>query len=236
MRLKKTRPFLVLILAIASQRAISADTGFYAGGAVGNSHTSFDNQDFGGSGPDPRIGPHLFLLSILNSKRNDTGYNIFVGYSFNSNWAIEAGYSRQGKFQYVVQDVNGDKRAFDYTTNSWSLAGKATIPVSEKLGLFGKLGLAASTAKNNYSISESGLPPHSLPGGTVSEPILISFITPGSYSKTTAAPLIGFGVEYAASEHIVIRIQYEDYGKFGGQTTTGRSRVDMTSVGVSYKF
>jgi OmpA-OmpF porin, OOP family len=234
MRLKKTLAFL--ILAIASHRAVSADTGFYAGGAVGKSHTSFDNQDFGGSGPDPRFGPPFgfYPLRAPDSKQNDTGYNFFVGYSFNSHWAIEGGYSRQGKFQYSVKDVDGNKHAFDYTTRSWSVAGKASLPVSEKLGLFAKLGLAANSAKNNYSLSIGLALP--LAPGTVSEPILSSFINPGSYSKTTTAPLMGVGAEYATSEHIAIRLQYEDYGKLGEQTTTGRARITMTSLGAFYKF
>jgi OOP family OmpA-OmpF porin len=234
MRLKTTLAFLTL--AIASQRAISADTGFYVGGSVGNSHASFDNQDFGGSDPDPRFGPPFgfYPLRAPDSKQNDTGYNVFVGYSFNSYWAIEGGYSRQGKFQFSVKDVDGNTHTFDYTTSSWSVTGRASLPVSEKLGLFAKLGLAANTAKNHYSLG-LGLPLPLAPG-TVSEPILSSFINPGSYSKTSTAPLIGFGAEYAASEHIAIRLQYEDYGKLGGQTTTGRARINMTSLGAVYKF
>jgi OmpA-OmpF porin, OOP family len=235
MRPKKTLPFLILtILAIASQCSISADTGFYAGGAVGNSHAFFDSQDFGGSGPDPRFGPGFFPLRALDSKWDDTGYNLFIGYNFNRNWAIEGGYSRQGKFQYSVKDVDLNQHTFDYTTSSWSLAGKAALPVADKFQLFAKLGLAVNTAKNDYSF-RVGVP-LPLPGGTVSEPILTSFISPGSYSKTTTAPLLGLGIEYAVWENIAIRLQYEDYGKFGGETTTGRARIDMISIGASYRF
>lgn len=227
---------ILAILAIVSQSSISADMRFYAGGSVGDSHTSFDARDFGGTGPDPGMPPifGFYPLRTPESKQRDTGYNVFAGYDFNRNWAIEGGYSLHGRFQYSVKDVDSFKHIFSFATRSWTLAAKASLPVSERFGLFAKFGAAVNSAKNNYSVNP-GLALPLLPG-KVSEPVLTSLINPGSYSKTATMPFLGIGLEYAPWDKASIRVQYEDYGRFGGQTSTGRARIDMTSVGISYKF
>jgi len=227
----KTEKFLcILTLLFASRFSIAGDSALYAGIAVGSSSISFNSQDF--SSPSPsnarNEGPTI---------EKDTGYKLLIGYHFDKTWDIEGGYTHHGKFQFRSTNLDRIDSVFDYSASSWYLAGKGTLPVTETIGVFGKLGLAVNTAKTNYwgDTSHALLLPL-LPGTVISEPNLASYITPGSYSKISTAPLIGFGVEYAAWKDMKIRLEYENYGKFGGQTTTGRADIGTTSLVILHIF
>ncbi|MBZ0092819.1 MAG: outer membrane beta-barrel protein [Sulfuricellaceae bacterium] len=225
----KTRIFILGLTAfLVSPIALANDSGVYGGIAVGRSSIDFNSKDFNSPSPsDVREG---------TTAGKDTGYKLFVGYRFDRIWAIEGGYTRHGNFQFRSTNHNLHVTVFDYSTSSWSLAGKGVLLVSERVNLFAKLGLSVNSAKNEYWWDSAGFVPPLLPGTVISNPTLASLISPGSYSKTTLSPLLGVGVEYAAWKGVKLRLEYENYGKFGGETSMGRATLSTTSFGVSYGF
>jgi opacity protein-like surface antigen len=141
-------------------------------------------------------------------------------------------------FQFQSRNADGVISVFDFAANAWSLAAKATFPLTEKAAIYGKLGLSANTANVDCSLDLSIYRQLGHFFGTSGPvgPVPTSYLSPGSYSETSNAPLIGVGVEYLVSKDIKLRLEYENYGRFGGQTTTGRANTAMTSLGISRLF
>lgn len=218
-----------LTLLFASRISLAGESALYAGFSLGDSPISFNSQDFGSGSPS-------------NAKERttigrDTAYRFFIGYPLDDTWAIEGGYAHQGRFQYRSKDIDSYDSVFDYRASSWFLAGKGTLPLTGTIAVFAKLGLTVNTAKIHYWVDSSHALALPIPAGfIISEPNLASHISPGSYSYISTAPLLGVGVEYTAGANMKIRLEYENYGEFGGQTTTGRANINMTSLGVSYMF
>ncbi len=226
---KLKRLFCALALSVVSGFAAAGDGPLYGGLMIGSASLSFDSKDFGSGKPTN--------AKERTTKGDDTGYRFFVGYALGNTLAIEGGYVHQGRFQYRSKDLDSFDSVFDYRASSWFLAGKATLPLTKAIAVFGALGLAVNSAETHYWVDSS----HALllpliPGTIVSKPNLASFITPGHYSRTTTAPLVGLGVEYAISKSMKFRLDYENFGRFGSPVSTGRADVDMTSIGVSYRF
>ncbi len=226
----KTRIFILgLTACLLSHVALAGDSGVYGGIAVGRSSVNFNSKDFNSPSPsNAREGTAV---------GKDTGYKLFVGYHFDKTWAIEGGYTYHGKFQFRSTDLDSTDTVFDYSASSWFLAEMGVLPVSESVSLFAKLGASVNLAKNKYWVDSSHTLALPLVSTVVpSHPTLTTFISPGSYSKTTISPLLGVGVEYAAWKDVKLRLEYENYGKFGGETSTGRATLSMASIGVSYGF
>ena len=236
--MKKLMLLAAFALGLASHVASAQEYGYYLGIAAGKSAIAFNANDF--YSPNWLDGQGVLRPSNAYDRptaTEDTGYKLFVGYSLDRRWAIEGGYTNLGNFQFRSTNLNTVYTIFDYSASSWSLAGKGALPVSERVSIFAKLGASANTAKNNYTLDSS----HNFPIGMFAEtvfsrPALASLIKPGIQSKLAISPLLGLGAEYAASKSMKIRLEYEDYGKFGGQTNTGRTNISMTSLGVSYLF
>lgn len=154
-----------------------------------------------------------------------TGGKGFVGYDFNKNWGIEGGYTSLGKPEYKYAGRSNGRDS--QTLNSWSLAAKGTLPLNNQFDLFAKLGVTNNKASS--STTTSGVTVLNL-----------------SASKNRSDVLAGVGAAYNFDRNFSLRLEYENYGKFGNQVTqgvavpvpgqTGRSSTDMWSVGVSYKF
>jgi OOP family OmpA-OmpF porin len=227
----KTRIFILgLAACVVSPVAFAGDSGVYAGVAAGKSPITFNANDFYSPSPSNARNEGAAVAK-------DTSYKLFVGYHFDRTWAIEGGYTKFGNFQFRSTNVDTVVSVFDYSASTWSLAGKGVLPISERASLFAKLGASVNIAKNNYWLDfshELGLP--LAPGTVISQPALASLINPGSQSKVTIAPLFGAGVEYAVRKDVKLRLEYENYGKFGGETSTGRASLTTTSIGVSYDF
>lgn len=94
----------------ASSSAFAADPpSFYAGLDV--SSTDFDDYD------------------------RDTGFGAFVGYKFNENLAVEAGYHRLADATYRAGTLSGELRIDQY-----DLSVLGTLPLSNGFDLYGRLG------------------------------------------------------------------------------------------------
>lgn len=224
-----------LAACLVNPLAFAGESGIYVGVAAGKSSINFNADDFYSPGPSNAYD--------RPTGTTDTSYKLFVGYHFDKTWAIEGGYANLGNFRFSSRNANGVDAVFDYSASSWTLAGKAVLPISERVSLFAKLGASANIAKNNYWLDRSSAIPLPVlglldrPGGfVISQPALVVLNSPGSQSKLTISPLLGLGIECAASKSMKIRLEYEDYGKFGDQTTTGRANATMTSLGVSRLF
>jgi OOP family OmpA-OmpF porin len=91
--------------------------------------------------------PHAYVgIGVGTVKNTINGdhqrtYKLFGGYEFDQNWAVEAGYTDLGKTGFYVQQDNGLVHTDMKSRNAY-VAGKYTVPLTERSSVYGKLGLA----------------------------------------------------------------------------------------------
>jgi OOP family OmpA-OmpF porin len=203
---------VALALALVSPAAMAQMSmgGFYVGGSLGKSSTRFDANDFSSGSA---------LISESRDRR-DTAWKFFVGYNINQNFAVEGGYADLGEPAYRYSSAIGGGRA-EIENRSWFLAGKGTFQAGP-VGLFGKLGLTQNRSKLSAT------------GDTAAVNAILG--TPFGGRDDRNSWLWGIGAEYKFNRNVGLRMEYEDFGKFGDTNSTGRTKADMWSVGVTYAF
>ena len=217
--------FAVPAMCFAQSKAPAQEqAGVYIGGSAGQSSTSFDSNDFGRSttGVD------------VSFDKTYPSWKLFVGYNFNRNWAIEGGYSDLGKpvVRYAGTGVLAPAGLTGQATlknTSWFFAGKGTLPITDAFGLFAKLGVTRNNSDLAGSIDVAN---------AAVRTALVNAGFPLSISKSEnrTGLLAGVGVEYSLQRNFRIRAEYEDYGKFGNENDTGRTKTNAWSIGMTYAF
>lgn len=208
---------LGIALAFASTAAFAQANlaGAYIGGSLGQSRTSFSASNFSAGS----------ALVSESQDKTDTAWKAFVGYNFTRNWAVELGYADLGEPEYkysgtgALAGFNGRARV---ENSAWFLAGKGTLPIANNFAAFGKVGLSRNKSEATASTNSAAL--DALLG------------TPSSASKSKTRVLWGLGAEYAFNRNIGLRLEYEDFGKFGASNTTGETKTRLWSVGLTYAF
>mgnify|MGYP000848929514 CR=1 FL=1 len=193
--------------------ALPAQAQVYVGAGVGVSQGKFKNSDF--SLGDP-------LISESNDE-SDTAYKLIVGYKFNPYFAVEGGYTNLGKFDYRYTGTGalaGDAGKAKYKADAWHASAVGILPFAERFSLFGKLGLAATNAKNSWDVNAPAL----------------GLVDSGSERKSRTNLLYGVGLGYDVTKNVNVRAEYEDYGRLGNENDTGRVRASVWSLGVNYGF
>ncbi|WP_280547712.1 outer membrane beta-barrel protein [Halomonas sp. 11-S5] len=175
---------------------------------------------------DPNEGPYLGAgighatldddgLDVLdrrgfNTDDSDTGYKLFVGYQFNPNFAVEAGYVDFGETSATGNQ--GGTISLGVEAFSAALVGK--LPIQNGFSVHGKLGLAAWEEDPSGSAVNNG-----------------SYYSLGSGEDGTD-PFYGLGAEYVVNQ-VMLRAEYEyfdlngDYGDFS---------YDLISASLGYRF
>ena len=192
-----------------------ADPGPYVGGGIGRAHARFDSGSFASNSPN--------IVDSTNA--NKTGETLFAGYDVNRNWAVEGGYTHFGTFKYNYGGINalaGGSGQATYGASSWWLAGKGTLPVSSSFDLFGKLGLSENRARDSESTNSAGM-----------DAVLG---TPVTRNTNKAGLLAGVGAEYHVNKAFGVRMEYDNYGKFGGSGTQNLAKIGMWTADVTYHF
>ena len=110
------------------------------------------SASFAQAGPAAYAGGQVNSTKINDIDSRHTGAGLFVGYQFNENFAIEAGYARLANV-----DLTYGGSAVNLKFNQSALSGIATMPLSNGFNVFGRLGY------NRLSVNGSG------PAGSASD-------------------------------------------------------------------
>jgi OmpA-OmpF porin, OOP family len=130
------------ILGLASAMAftgpaLAQETGFYLGGALGQS--SFDVDCTGATSCDDK----------------DSSWKIFGGYQFNKHFALEFGYADLGETTASVSvppfTVN---LALEATV--WDLVAVGSLPIADRFSILGKIGLYRADTEINGTVPGLG--------------------------------------------------------------------------------
>jgi OOP family OmpA-OmpF porin len=152
-----------------------------------------------------------------NFDNTDTGYKLQLGYSINSNLAVEGGYVNLGEQNYRVNFTTGEGRA-RVDDRGWNLDAVGILPVDGAFSVFGKVGVI--DAKVNYHLAGEDA------GGAIVD----------SREKYKWSPNFGVGAAYAINDAAAVRLELERFADLGKQSTTGEQNVDLASLGISYRF
>ncbi|MFM2086531.1 MAG: hypothetical protein RLZZ237_1400 [Pseudomonadota bacterium] len=180
------------VTAVAGMSAAHAD-GAYVGGGVTVNRYNFDVPD---------------ATSAGNHSGYQAGGKIYAGYDIDKTWAVEGGYADFGSkdYNYITSAGSGGVKS---DSHGYYLAGKATMPVSEKLGVFGKLGVA----RVNTGLTGSGL-------------------STGITGDNKTGVYASVGAQYAINEKVSLTAELEHFGKSADQG----NKATGLALGARYNF
>lgn len=180
----------VAVLALASATAMAAQPlPVYVDAAIGASHIGVDGEESG-----------------LNVDRSGTGGKVDIGYKFNKNFAVEAGYLTLGKATASADGFNASLKSDGFT-----LGVAGFVPVTKDLTVSGRTGAYFSKNTVDASFGEYS----------------------GSVSERHTTPYVGVGVQYAVTKNVTLNGGLDfTRVKVDGGSYNGR----LLSVGAGYQF
>lgn len=211
---------LLMSGGVLAQDDVRGERGFYGGLAIGKAKAKLDHSDFTFNNPG------------VEESRDETQtvYKFFGGYQFSRYIAAELSYTDFGKFAYIYNAAPiglGESRV-NYKAKSWASSAVASIPLgSSRFSAVGRVGVAWNTAERSALTG----------GGFVTNPPI------PAASKHRFGLLWGAGGAYDFTPTLGLRLEYEDYGKFGEAAgnsaflqTTGRATIHMYSLNFIARF
>lgn len=202
------KPLMVLLMAAFPGMALAQ---FYAGASVGQNRADFRVSDYTVGTP-----------GIAESQDTDhLGFKLYGGYDFNRYFAIEAGFAHLGspEYRYASGGTIGQAKV---RQESYFAAAKGTLPISQRFNVFAKVGVTHSRAQ--------------LDGNSNSATINAAAGFPVTISENNSRAMFGAGLEFSLSPDVLLRLEYDDFGKFGDSNITGATKARLTSLGITYKF
>jgi OmpA-OmpF porin, OOP family len=221
-RMKTKLVLLFGALALAgSSAAVAQSNDFYGGVGLGRAKANLNRADF------------TFNQVGIQENRNeiDTAYKFFGGYQFSRNIAAELSYTDFGKFAYIynASALGAGEERLNYKATSVALSAVGTIPIRSGFSALARLGIAYNHAERSAFTGDPAT-------------VLLTSPRP-SASKYTTSLLWGFGGQYDFSPALTMRLEYEDFGKFGDATSpfpnnvqTGRAKIHLLSLNFIVRF
>lgn len=202
---------LLALAVITCPLAMADDAVWYGGVNVGDSRARIDNA---------RITSGLlgsgFTTTSIEDYNSDTGYKIFGGYRFNRNFSLEGGYFNLGKFGFTANTVPVGTLKGDIKLQGVNLDAVGTLPLTEKMSVFGRLGLHYTEAKDSFR-------------GTG----LVAVTNPNP-SESAGNYKFGFGAQYDFTESLALRLEAERYRV--NDAVGNQGDIDLVSLGIVYRF
>ncbi len=157
------------------------------------------------------VGGSIYQDACDGGEDSDTAANVYVGYQFNENFAVEGGYHDLGSINSMVGNCSSPE-PIDPSADGLSVSVLGRAPVSDRVAVFGRAGamfwnMDVDASANAPAVSDNGV-----------------------------SPLAGVGVGVAISERIEGRVEYNRFFDVGEQETTGQTDIDTLTAGVAVKF
>ena len=169
----------------------------------------------GAGGGSLRLKGEDFMIGDgILARRNDTKdvtYQAGLGYRFNQYWAVEVGAADMG--DYSIDQIDSVFFSVEgrYTVKGFKTAVVGSYPFTERVSIYGKLGLASTKAEFEGT------------NGFVGE-------------EKRNSLLGGFGLQYMIWRHLGVRAEYENWGEVGNERNTGRAKLDTWNLQAVFSF
>ena len=150
---------------------------------------------------------------VGSCKDTDTAFKAYGGVNFSRNWGAEIAYLDFGKATAdgTFLGVAGTARI---KVNGLAIDAKSTLPLGDKFSLFAKLGVLGWHIDSSAELDGFGSTSMSASGSSLT---------------------YGAGAEFDFTKSFGVRAEWEHFDKVGNDST-GKSDVELGSVGVIYKF
>ena len=145
---------------------------------------------------------------------------MFGGYQFNRYLGIEAGYVDLGKYSIRADVVPAGTFERQINTTGFDVSVVGTLPLTNKLALFARVGAFASERTTRFKAS-----------GNVD---LLSGVQASTARQTKA--VFAAGVTVDITNRIALRAEVTQTEKYGDELLSQKTRNDMYSVGLQYCF
>jgi OOP family OmpA-OmpF porin len=205
---------VVVTGGLLAGQAVAAEQGGYVGFAIGQSKAKIDQGDIDSAFASLGLG------ASTSVDDTDIGFKVYGGYRFNRNFAIEGGYTDFGKFTSHSVVTSGGSGTGDGEWKAYSidLSALGILPLNERFSLFGRAGL--SLWNMDFTFTAAG------PGG----------VGIASESRTGFSPLLGIGATFNFTRQLALRAEFERHFSVGDSDTTGKSDIDLISLGLQVRF
>ncbi len=217
-----TRPLSLLALAstaalLAPAPALAQDNSYVYGGASFGQSTGNINAAgmaaYQTNGAVPPLG-----LNSLDRDRQDTAYRLFLGYQFNRNWGLEAGFFNLGKFNYHATTTPAGALDGEVKIQGASMDVVGTLPLSESFSLLARVGGQYAKTRNQFSDT-----------GTLS---VLNYERAPSDRQFNYK--VGVGMQYAFGPNFLMRGEAEQYRT--RDAVGGHARTQVYSLSVVVPF
>lgn len=194
----------------APAMAVDWGTGaaWYIGLSGGESRSQAGGGDIGSALTSNGLVP---LSSSLDD--TDTGWKIYLGNQINQNFAVEIGYIDFGEFGFGATTAGGALSGTLDSERGGFIDALGIIPLANNFSVFGKVG--GYTVRTELKGSGAG--------GSVSS------------SDRSSDWKYGLGAGYDFNRNMGVRVEWERFNDVGDTSTT-QGDMDLTSIGVVYKF
>lgn len=209
----KSKGILVAAVALALGLPLAAQADDYGGEWWSNGFVGLDvgSAHHGGS----RAGTIPGFTNDISD--NDTGYRVNLGYQFNRIWALEVGYVDLGKTRQVSTGPGGSFTA-ERKARGFVIDGTAMLPFTDTFSGFLRLGtIDGHVQENDTSV------------GSITVPS--SNTTSDDWRAT-----YGVGLDWRVADHVSLRLGWDQYHQLGNSSNVGENNVNLTSLGVVFRF
>lgn len=226
---KKVLSTTVLTVSVLGAMAANAAApGVYVTGQVGYANTHMGSK----TNVSDILGPVAKIVDPAaldkNLSNNGLAGRVAVGYQFNQNFAVEAGYLQLGEGKVNLgavhipdEDVIA-QAALKLHQNAIDLVGKGIIPISSNFNVYGKLGVAYVTTTSKGTLETPGFP-------TVS----FDLKDRNNVAKHKWAPEAAVGVSYDITPNVSLDTSWTHIQPLGSNKP---GNIDFVAVGLGYNF
>jgi len=206
----------LLAFAIASTFASSVtladnEAGWYIGGNVGQSRAHVNEATVVNNVLAPG-----YSATLLDENTIDGEGKVFLGYQFNRNFSVEAGYFDLGESQYnAITSPNGLLHT-DMQVRGFNIDVVGYVPFTDKFSAFGRLGVTRALTQDTFT-------------GTGAAAALA-----GKISDRDNFGKAGVGLQYDFTDSFAMRLEAERY--VISDALYDHNNIDLFSVGVVYRF
>jgi OOP family OmpA-OmpF porin len=181
--------------------------GFYLGAGVGQGYVNNSNA----------VGTYQGVaFTTAGFNNHETAWQVSGGYQFTENWGVELQYTDLGSRNGTITALGATAPTNDAKATQWGGALTGTLPLDSNFFLRGKIGVSSNHLDDVNAIV----------GGRT--------IVVGGASHTDV--LAGAGIGYKFNENLSARLEYEYFGKFETNNSSGNGTGSNWGVRLQYKF
>ncbi|GGY61816.1 porin OmpA [Cellvibrio zantedeschiae] len=199
-----------LVAAAAASYATADESGWYLGGNIGETESDLDVER-----QADKLVP-LGVTSTLNSLDDtDHGYKLYAGYKLNPYVALEGGYFDLGEFNFTNVASPAGSLSGKLELRGINLDLVLSVPLTEKLSGFARVGANYAEAQNNFGSTGFAL-------------------AQTSEKDRDLNGKAGLGLQYNFNYNWAMRVEAERYRFDDG--VSQMADANMYSVGLVYRF